>query len=108
MNSVKYLISFDVKFDLYFDIELYLFYLIFTFSNAKLQGPAPFKTNSNNIPFSPMYYDNVNNNEKAEKVRKKFNDIQSDHLKNVFKNSNIVIVNSIYDNINCPEYLKNT
>ena len=26
---------------------------------------------------------------KLKKIRRKFNDIQSDHLKNVFKNSNI-------------------
>ena len=34
------------------------------FHNARLQGPAPLKTNSNNIPFLTAYYDNVNNNEK--------------------------------------------
>ena len=33
--------------------------------NAKLQGPAPLTTNSNNIPFVTTYYDNVNNNEKV-------------------------------------------
>ena len=33
------------------------------------------------------YYDNVNNNEKVKKILRKFNDIQSDHLKSVFKNS---------------------
>ena len=60
------------------------------FPNASLQGPAPLKTNLNNIPFVTAYYDNVNNNEKI-KIRKKFNDILSDHLKNVFKNSNIKI-----------------
>ena len=37
------------------------------------------------------YYDNVNNNEKVKKIRRKFNDIQSDHLKNVFKNSNTIL-----------------
>ena len=37
------------------------------------------------------YYDNVNNNEKVKKIRRKFNDIQSDHLKNVFRNSNIIL-----------------
>ena len=35
------------------------------FRNARLQGPAPLKTNSNNIPFVTTYYDNVNNNEKV-------------------------------------------
>ena len=58
------------------------------FRNARLQGPAPLKTNSNNIPFVTSYYDNVNNNEKVKKIRRKFNDIQSDHLKKVLKNSN--------------------
>ena len=62
------------------------------FRNARLQGPAPLKTNSNNIPFVTTYYDNVNNNEKVKKIRRKFNDIQSDHLNNVFKNSNIILV----------------
>ena len=38
-----------------------------------------------------MYYKNVNNDEKVLKICKKFNDIQSHHLKNVFKNSNIVL-----------------
>ena len=61
------------------------------FRNARPQGPAPLKTNSNNIPFVTTYYDNVNNNEKVKKIRRKFNDIQSDHLKNVFKNSNIIL-----------------
>ena len=28
---------------------------------------------------------------KLKKIRRKFNDIQSDHLKNVFKNSNIIL-----------------
>ena len=37
------------------------------------------------------YYDNVNNNEKVKKIGRKFNDIQSDHLNNVFKNSNIIL-----------------
>ena len=37
------------------------------------------------------YYDNVNNNEKVEKIRKKCYDIQSDYLKNIFKNSNIIL-----------------
>ena len=27
-------------------------------------GPAPLKTNSNNIPFVTTYYDNVNNDKK--------------------------------------------
>ena len=43
------------------------------FRNAILQGPAPLKTNSNNIPFVTTYYDNVNNNEKVKKIRRKFN-----------------------------------
>ena len=34
------------------------------------------------------HYDNVNNNEKVKKFRKMFNDTQSDHINNVFKNSN--------------------
>ena len=34
------------------------------------------------------YYDNVNNNEKNHR---KFNDIQPDHLKNLFKNSNVIL-----------------
>ena len=58
------------------------------FRKVSLQDPAPLKTN--NIPFVTAYYDNVNNNEKI-KIRKKFNDILSDHLKNIFKNSNIKI-----------------
>ena len=33
-------------------------------------------------------HENVNNNEKVYKIRRMFNDIQSDHLKNAFKNSN--------------------
>ena len=37
------------------------------------------------------YYDNVNNNEKVKKTHRKFNDIQSDHLKNLFKNSNVIL-----------------
>ena len=37
-----------------------------------------------------MYYENVSNNEKVKKIRDKFNDKQSNHLKNVFKNSNIL------------------
>ena len=61
-----------------------------TFRNARLQGPAPLKTNSNNIPFVTTY-GNVNNNEKVKKIRRKFNYIQSDHLKNVFKNSKIIL-----------------
>ena len=61
------------------------------FRNARLQGLAPLKTDSNNIPFVTTYYDNVNNNGKFKKVRGKFNNIQSDHLKNVFKNSSIVL-----------------
>ena len=61
------------------------------FRDAKLQGPAPVKTSSNNIPFVTTYYDNVNNNERVKKVRRKFKDILSDHLKNVFKNSNILL-----------------
>ena len=35
------------------------------FRNAILQGPAPLKTNSNNILFVTTYYDNVNSNEKV-------------------------------------------
>ena len=34
------------------------------FRNARLQGLAPLKTDSNNIPFVTTYYDNVNNNGK--------------------------------------------
>ena len=33
--------------------------------NARLQGVAPLKTNSNNIPVVTTYFDNVNNNEKV-------------------------------------------
>ena len=33
------------------------------FRNARLQGPAPLRPNSNNIPFVTIYYDNINNNE---------------------------------------------
>ena len=47
--------------------------------------------NSNNIPFVTRYYDNVNDNEKVKKIRRKFNDIQSDHLKNVFKTNNVIL-----------------
>ena len=35
------------------------------FHNARLQGLALLKTNSNNIPFVTTYYDNVNNNKKV-------------------------------------------
>ena len=56
--------------------------------NARPQGPAPHQTNSKNIRFVTCY-DNVNDNEKVLKIRRKFNAIQSEHLKNVFKNSNI-------------------
>ena len=42
------------------------------FRNARLQGPAPLKTNSNNIPFVTTYYDNVNNNEKVRMVEFSF------------------------------------
>ena len=35
------------------------------FFKARLQGPAPLKTTSNNIPFVTTYYDNVKNNEKV-------------------------------------------
>ena len=62
--------------------------------NARIKGPAPLKTNSNNIPTKIIvttYYGNANNNEKVKNIRRKFNDIQSDHLKNVFKNSNIIL-----------------
>ena len=61
------------------------------FCNASLQGPVPLRTNSNNISFATTYYDNVNNNGKVKKIRRKFNDIQSDHLMSVFKNSNIIL-----------------
>ena len=61
------------------------------FRNARLQGAVPLKTHSNIVRFVTTYYDNVNNNEKAKKIRRKFNDIQSDHLKYVFKNSNLVL-----------------
>ena len=37
------------------------------------------------------YYDNVNNNDKVKKIRKKFNDIQSDRLNNIFKINNIIL-----------------
>ena len=37
------------------------------------------------------YYGSVNNNKKVQKFRRKFNDIQSHRLKNVFKNSNITL-----------------
>ena len=45
------------------------------------------------------YYDNVNNNEKVQKIRRKFNDIQSDHLKNVFKNSNVILAQKQSENL---------
>ena len=61
------------------------------FRKARLEGPAPLKMNSNNIPFVTRYYDNVNDNEKVKKIRRKFNDIQSDHLKNVFKTNNVIL-----------------
>ena len=61
------------------------------YRNARLQGAAPLKTNSNNIPFVTTYYDNVNNNDKVKKIRKKFNDIQSDRLNNIFKINNIIL-----------------
>ena len=46
------------------------------FRNARLQGLAPLKTNSNNISFVITYYDNVNDNGKVKKIRTKFNFIQ--------------------------------
>ena len=64
-----------------------------------LKGPVSLKTNANNIPFVTIYYDNVNNNKEVKKIRRNFNDIQSDHLKNLFKNSNIFLV------LNQPKHL---
>ena len=61
------------------------------FRNARLQGSATLKRNSNNISFAATYYDNVNYNEKVKKILRKLNDIQSGHLKNVFKYSNIIL-----------------
>ena len=69
------------------------------FPNARLQGPAPLKANPNNIPFVTTYYDNVNDNEKVEKIRRKFNNIQSDHLKNVLKNGNIILAQKQLKNL---------
>ena len=60
------------------------------FPGAGLQGLATLKTNSNNISSVTMYYENVSNNEKVKKIRNKFHDIQSNHRKNVSKNSNIL------------------
>ena len=38
------------------------------FRNARLQGSATLKRNSNNISFAATYYDNVNYNEKVKKI----------------------------------------
>ena len=45
------------------------------------------------------YYDNININEKVKKICKKFNDIESDHVNNVFKNSNIILAQKQQQNI---------
>ena len=45
------------------------------------------------------YYDNVNYNEKLLKIRKKFNDIQSDHLKIIFKNSDTILAQGQQKNL---------
>ena len=61
------------------------------FHKPRLQDPAPLKTNSSNIPFATKHYHSANKNTKIKKICKKFIGIQSGHLNNVFKNSNIIL-----------------
>ena len=51
------------------------------------------------------HYDNVNNTEKVKQICRKFHDILSDHLKNVFKNSNIILAQKQPKNL-LPLYSK--
>ena len=62
-----------------------------SFCNAKLQGPAPFKDNSKNIPFVTTYYENIDNEKVVRKIRCKLSNIQSRHLSEVFKNKNVIL-----------------
>ena len=62
-----------------------------SFHNAKLQGPAPFKDNSKNIPFVTTYYENIDNEKVVRKIRSKLSNIQSRHLSEVFKNKNVIL-----------------
>ena len=62
----------------------------------------------NNIPFVTRYCNNVNNNEKVKKIRRKFNNIQSDHLKNVFKSTETdrtIETEIYYKDTNAHDYL---
>ena len=68
------------------------------FHIAELQGPAPFKDNSKNIPFVTTYYKNIDNEKVVRKIRSKLSNIQSRHLSEVFENKNVILFQKLPKN----------
>ena len=62
------------------------------FYNAKLQGPAPKpKDNSENIPFVTTFHEDINNNIIMKNIKRKIENTPSDHLKEIYQESNIFL-----------------
>ena len=60
--------------------------------NAKLQGPAPNPENKmNSIPFITTFYPNIDNKLTIKTIKEKFNNIRSEELKEIFKESNFIL-----------------
>ena len=61
------------------------------FHNAKLQGPAPYRNKQNNLPYVSTFYPNIDNKSLVYNIRRKLNSVQSDYLKNIFKENEIIL-----------------
>ena len=61
------------------------------FHNAKLQGPAPFKNKNKTIPYVSTFYPNIDNQSLVYNIQKKFKNIHSDYLKEIFDKNNIIL-----------------
>ena len=61
------------------------------FNGAALQGPAPHTDRKNTLPFITKYHSNVDNKSLVTNIRKTLNNSNSAYLKEIFKNSNIIL-----------------
>ena len=63
-----------------------------TFCNGKLEGPAPrSKNNFNNIPFVTTFHEDTDKII-VKNIKRKIENISSDYLKGIFKESNIFLL----------------
>ena len=104
-NTEKVIIRFD-------ELRVFEHVLSKSIFSAKLQGPVlNSRRNKNAIPFVTTYYPHINDKSLMQKMKKKFKNINNEHLQSLHKDKNFILSlkqpNNLYKELASSRFVSN-